>query len=352
MKRKFIESFASLLLALLIGFLVSAIFIIAIGVNPFVAYRELLKGAFWGKVNIIITLRWTIPYLVVGLASAVAIKAGVFNMGLDGCIYLGALSAALVGAYITGLPSIIHILLCLVVSMIVGIIWTFIPAWLKAYHNINEVIITWMLSYIAILLCQYLVTNYFQRSEDIIQAVQQVRTPPILDSAKLKQIVKPYQLSSGLYIALFAALCFYIFYNKTIKGYEHTMTGLSPKFAEYAGINVKKIQFTALLSSGAIAGLAGAIEVLGVHYRYIHGFSSNMGANGIMVSLMGRLSPIGISIASLFMGGIQNGARAMARETNVSLDTMQIFIAVIVICITAEGLYEILKIKPKMREGD
>lgn len=352
MKSELMQSFLKLLIALLIGLLASSIFIMAVNVNPLVAYAAMFKGAFVGKVNIITTLRWTVPYVIVGIASAIAIRAGLFNLGLDGCVYLGGLAAGLVGAYAPSLPPILHVSLCIIAAMFAGILWMFIPAQLKAYHGVNEVIFTWMLSYIAILLCQYLVTEIFQRPEDIIQAVQQARTPKIQETAKLQPIVKQYQLSTGLYIALALEFLFYVFSRLTRAGYEHKMTGLSMRFAEYGGVNIKKMQFYSLIISGAIGSLAGAVEVLGVHYRYIQGFANDMGANGIMVSLMGRLNPIGIAIASLFMGCIQSGARAMSRATNVSLDTMRILISVIIISITAEGLYEILKIKKKSREGD
>ena len=352
MKNEFVQSIFRLFVALAIGLIVSGIFILAIHVNPLTAYEAMFKGAFSGKLNIITTFRWTVPYIITGIASAIAIRAGLFNMGLEGCVYLGGLAAALVGAYVKGLPPVIHVSLCLVVAMLVGVLWMYLPARLRAYRGVNEVIMTWMLSYIAILLCQYLVTEIFQRPEDIVSAVQQVRTPRIADAAKLPPIVSPYQLNASLYIALALGLGFFLFCNRSSKGYEHNMTGLAIRFAEYGGVDIQNMQFTALIASSAVGALAGAVEVLGVHYRYIHGFSNDMGANGIMVSLMGRLNPIGVPLAGLFMGSIQNGARAMSRATDVSLDTVRILISVVVICITAEGLYELLKLKKKTREGD
>lgn len=351
MKNELRQSLLRLLIALGIGLVISGIFILYAGENPFLAYSAMLKGAFVGRLNLMTTLRWTVPYLLAGIASAVAIRAGLFNMGLEGCIYLGGLAAGLVGAYLKGMPAVLHITLCLAAAMIVGVLWLWIPAWLKAYHGVNEVIMTWMLSYIAVLLCQFL-AEAFQRPEDITSAVQQVRTPEILPSAVLPKIDPRYQLSVGIFIAVGVCVLYYLFANRSKAGYEHLMVGRNPKFAEYGGINVSRVQFYSLLFSGAIGALAGAVEVLGVHQRYVHDFALDMGVNGIMVSLMGRLDPAGVPLAGLFMGAIQNGARAMSRETSVSLDTMRILISVIVICITAEGLYELLRIKKKAREGD
>ena len=347
MKGEIRQSLIRLMIALLIGLVVSGIFILLVGENPFTAYGAMLKGAFVGKLNIITTLRWSVPYILSGIASAVAIRAGIFNMGLEGCIYLGGLAAGLVGAFLPGLPAPVHIILCLAAAMLVGMIWLYIPAMLKAYYGINEVIMTWMLSYIAILLCQFLASEIFQRPEDVTSAVQQVRTPEILASARLSQLVKPYQLNTGLFIVAGIGILFYLFCNKSKAGYEQKMVGQASKFAEYGGVDIRKIQFRSLLISGGLGALTGALEVLGVHYRYVHGFALDMGANGVMVSLMGRLNPLGVPISGLFMGVLQNGARAMTRETGVSLDTVRILISIIVICITAEGLYEWFRFKKK-----
>lgn len=352
MKAELKQSFFRLAVALVIGLLVSGVFIFLAGENPFTAYAALLSGAVAGKLNILTTLRWSVPYMLAGVASAVAIRAGIFNMGLEGCIYLGGLAAGLVGAFVTGLPPVLHVGLCLLASMLVGMAWLLIPAWLKAYHGVNEVIMTWMLSYIAVLVCQFLAAEVFQRPEDVTSAVQQVRTPEILASAKLPQLFPPYQLNAGIFLALLVCAAYFLFCNRMKAGYEHRMVGLAPKFAEYGGVSVARVQFYSLLCSGAVGALSGAVEVLGIHNRYVHGFALDMGANGIMVSLMGRLNPVGVPVAGLFMGAIQNGARAMSRATDVSLDTVRILIAVIVICITAEGLYEFLRIKKKMKEGD
>ncbi len=203
-----------------------------------------------------------------------------------------------------------------------------------------------------VLLCSFLVTEYFQRPEDKSQAAQQVRTPFIEASAAFNRIMEPYKLNTSLLVAVVLVIAFFIFTKYTKFGYEHRIMGISNDFAVYGGVKVRRIQFWALLASGAIAALAGAAETLGVNGQYIHGFSVQMGANGIMVALMGRLNPIGVVVASLFMGSIQSGARVMVRNTGVSMYTMQIMVAIIVICITADGLFELLRLRKKQRVGD
>jgi simple sugar transport system permease protein len=341
-----------LLIAFSVALILSSIFILFTGENPLMAYVQLLRGAFVGKRNFITTLRWSVPYIITGIAAAISFKAGIFNMGIEGCVYLGGLTAALVGTYIKGLPAVLHISLALLAAMLIGSLWLYIPAKLRAYRGVNEVITTWMLSYIAILLCQFLVAQVFQDPNDLAQAAQQVRTPYVQATAKLAQIIPPYQLNTSLFIAIGLVIIFYIFSSKMTFGYEHTMTGLAPDFAQYGGVDIAKVRFYSIIISGAVGALAGATEILGVHYRYIHGFSNDLGPSGILVALMGRLNPIGIPFSGIFMGAMQNGARGMARTSNVSLDTVRIIISVVVICITAEGLYELLKIKSKVREGE
>ncbi|MHC1770371.1 MAG: ABC transporter permease [Flexilinea sp.] len=340
-----------LLIALLIGLIISSIFILAVGENPIKAYSALISGAWSSRLNFFTTLRWTVPYIIAGIAAAVSFRAGLFNMGLEGCIYVGALVAALLGT-IKGLSPIVHVPLCIGGAIISGMILMLVPAWLKAKYGTNEVIITWMISYASVLLCSYLVTEYFQKPEDIAQAAQQVRTPFIETSAALTPLLKPYKLNTSFYIAIILVIAFFVFTKFTRYGYEHRMMGLSYNFAVYGGVKTKSIQFWSLLISGGIAAIVGAAESLGINGQYIHGFSTSMGPNGIMVALMGRLNPIGVTLSSLFMGAIQSGARVMVRATDVSVYTMNIMISIIVICITADGLFELLRIKKKQRQGD
>jgi len=340
-----------LLIALGLALCITGIFIALSGENPLNAYYQLIKGALWGRSNLITTLRWSVPYLIASIAAAVSFKAGVFNLGIEGCVYLGGLTAALIGAYFQGLPPLIHISLAIFGAMVVSALWLSIPAYLKAYHNVNEVITTWMFTYIAILLCQYLVRNIFFDPTDIGSAAQQVRTPYIMEAAKLKQLFPPYQLNFSIFIGITLMIIFYIFIKKTRSGYDLSMLGTCPNFAKYGGINIEKTQFYAILVSGSIGGILGACEVLGVHHRYIHGFSNDLATLGIMVALMGRLNPVSMAIAALFMGIMQNGARAMSRVTNVSLDTVLIMIALVVILISAEEFFEIFKIRQRVKQS-
>lgn len=349
--RKFSDALFRPFIAFAIALTFSGIFIVLIGENPFKAYGSLMKGAFVGLDNILTTLRWSVPYIITGIAAAVSFRAGMFNIGIEGSLCLGGLAAALVGTYVKGLPSVIHIFLCMLAAMIIGGLWLFLPALMRAKYGVNEMVMTWVFTFIAILLCQFLVSTFIQNYEEIQGNPQQVRTPFIHEAVKLPQLASPNQLNSSVFLALTLIILFYIFSEKTKYGYEHKITGLSSGFARYGGININRISFYSIIISGAIGGLAGACEVLGIHYRYIHGFSNNLGTNGILIALMGRLNPIGILVSSIFMGAMQSGAREMVRASNVSLDTMRIVISLVVICITADKLFTFFQFKKKAKRG-
>lgn len=344
-------AFSRLLIAFAAALAVSALFVALAGEDPGAVFGTLMTGSLIGKANILRTLRWGTSYIFTGIAAAFAFRAGAFNVGIEGCVYLGGLAAALIGQ-IGGVPWYLHIPLTIMVAMITGGMWLSVPAYLKAYHGINEVVTTWMFSYIGVLFSQYLVTFKFHDPLERAQAAQQVRTAFIRESARLPQLFPPYQLSAALIVAIILALVFYWFCTRTVKGYEVEMVGQSPHFACYGGIDVASTQFMAIVVSGAIGGLGGAMEIMGTHHRYIHGFSQGLGYDGAMVALMGRLHPVAVPVAGLFIGFLKNGARAVERAHRVPLDTVTIMISIIVAFITAEGLYEMLRIKARMREEE
>ena len=352
MAREYRRAFLRFILAFSASLAVSSAFILGGKENPLAVWTVLLQGALSGQANVITTLRWSTPYILTGLAACIALRAGMFNLGVDGCIYIGGLASALVGAYVKGVSRPTHVTLALLAAMLAGAIWVAGPALLRAYRGISEVVTSWMFSYMGILLAYYLVAEKFQDPTELAQAAQQVRTPYVADTAKLSQLVPPYQLNSSLIIALVLVVLTYVFFSRTKMGYEFNMTGLMEAFAKYGGIKTTSIQLISMLISGAIGGLAGASEVLGVHYRYIHGFSNELGSTGILIAIMGRLHPVGVLASALFMGVLQAGVRAVQRTSNVSLDTVLIMISMVVIFITAEGLYEMFRLKEKAGEGE
>ena len=336
---KFQSEFKSIipqLIAIFIALLVGAIVLLASGFSPIQAYGSLIIGAFGNINGIGQTLSQATPIVFTALAFLFAFKAGLFNIGAEGQLLIGALAAAVVGISLNGLPSIVHIPLALLAGAFFGGLWALIPALLKTELGANEVITTMMLTYVATYFTGYLVNDIFKEPGWVAQ------TPPIAASAELPRILLPTQLSASLIIGIIlVALTFYTL-KRTVLGYEIRAIGLNPLAAESGGINVKKGLIIALVVSGALAGLGGAGEILGVHRRYIDGFSPGYGWDGLAVALIGGLDPIGAFLASLLFGILRSGGMTMNRVTGVPIDIITILQALIILFVAAPVVIKLL----------
>jgi len=214
-----------------------------------------------------------------------------------------------------------------------GALWGFIPAVLKARLGANEVITTMMLSYVALYVTSYMVNYPFKAPPGWV-----AETVFIAPSAELPRILQPTQLSGSIIIAvIMVALIAYVL-NKTILGYEVRAIGLNPEAAQNSGINVKKGMIIALIVSGAVAGLGGAGEILGVHRRFIDNFSPGYGWDGLAVALIGGLNPWGAVLAAILFGALRSGGMVMNRATGVPLDIIIVLQALVVLFVAAPKL--------------
>jgi simple sugar transport system permease protein len=302
------------IIAIFIAFLVGAVVLYVTGYSPVDAYMAMTLGAFGDIFGIGQTLMQATPIIFTSLAFLVSYKAGLFNIGAEGQFLMGAIASAFVGIYLEGLPRVIHVPVVLLASMIAGGLWGLIPALLKSRFDAHEVITTMMLSYVAQYFTSYLV-NYPLKAPGWVS--QTVRLPT---SAELLRILPPTQLSSGIYIAVIMVILVWFLFKKTILGYELRAIGLNPSAAENAGININKGIILSMVLSGAIAGLGGAVEIMGVHKRFIDGFSPGYGWDGLAVALVGGLDPFGSMLASVLFGALRSGGMIMSRGTGVPLD--------------------------------
>ena len=351
MSRKIIVKFKSefktiipQLIAILFALLVGAFVLLASGFSPIQAYGSLIIGAFGNINGIGQTLSQATPIVFTALAFLFAFKAGLFNIGAEGQLLMGAIAAAVVGISLNGLPSVIHIPLALLAGAFFGGLWALIPALLKTELGAHEVITTMMLSYIALYFTGYLVNDVFKEPGWVAQ------TPPIATSAELPRILPPTQLSVSMIIGIMLVVLTYYALKKTVLGYEIRAIGLNPLAAESGGINVKKGLIIALVVSGALAGLGGAGEVLGVHRRYIDGFSPGYGWDGLAVALIGGLDPIGALLASLLFGVLRSGGMTMNRVTGVPIDIITILQALIILFVAAPVVIKLLYKREKKND--
>ncbi|MFM8320544.1 MAG: ABC transporter permease, partial [Chloroflexota bacterium] len=240
----------------------------------------------------------TTPYIFGGLAVALGFRAGLFNVGAEGQIFMGAIFAAFAGYSLKGVPAIIHLPLTLLAGALGGAFWGFIPGWLKAKTGGHEVINTIMLNYIAFRVSDYLLTGPMKRP-----GTPNPVSPTIEDSAKLPRLFgEPIRFHLGFFVALLVAWLVYWFLFKTKWGFELRTVGSNSHAARYAGMTVTAVTVLAMSLSGALAGLAGANEVLGINYNLAMAFSSGYGFDSIALALLGKSHPAGVVAAALLFG--------------------------------------------------
>ena len=278
------------------------------GGNPIQAYVGLIQGAFGSAKALSETAVWATPYIFAGLAVALAFKGGLFNIGAEGQLALGAVAAALIGYALPGLvgcrpcPAIIHLPLAIGMGMLVGAIWAAIPGALKAYTGGHEVINTIMMNYIALNTVSFPAERPDEGQELRNNVI--ARTPEIaLTRPPASHLFGPAR-SLGLYPGITRApgLVWYLLWKTTL-GFEIRTVGSNPDAAKYAGINVKRTIVLTMAFSGMLAGLAGAIEVTGLNYRHELGFSIGYGFDAIAIALLGKTHPLGVVLAAILFGG-------------------------------------------------
>ena len=312
----------------------SALLIWASGTSVLIAYGSLLEGMLGSGRAVVETGVSATPYLLTGLAVAVSFRGGLFNIGAEGQLYMGALCAAMVGYSVTGMPRLIHLPLALMAGAAGGAVWGVIPGWLKARRGAHEVINTIMMNYVAIKLVDYLVKNVIRDPTASLD-----RTPYILTTAQLPRLLGPeYRLHAGVLLALAAVGGTAWLLAKTTYGFVLQTVGSNPQAARYAGMPVARTIILTMTSSGALAGLAGAGEVLGLHHTLLATFSSGYGFDAIAVALLAKSRPFGIIPAACLWGGLRNGAGLMQVRTGMSIDLITMMQALVIVGLAAEPL--------------
>lgn len=320
------------LYSLLLSFLIGSVIIMASGNSPIEIYSMLIKGAFGSRNSILQTLLQSTPLLFCGLAVSLGLKGGILNLGVEGQLYIGALFSSLAAIYIKGLPAPIHILICIVAGMIGGMIWAFLPIWLKVKKGAHEVVTALMMNYIATLLLDYLL-NYPIR--ELNSSVAQ--TPKIQESAKLLKLFPNSKVTIAIFIGILLAIGLNFLLKKTVLGYKITMVGSNEKAAAASGIHVNKVLITTMLISGLCAGLAGTMEILGSYHRLIQGFSSGYGFEGIAVAVLGT-SPISVIFSSIIFGALKAGGIMLNFGSNLSVQFITVLQGMIILLIAAPML--------------
>ncbi len=303
------------------------------GSNPSEAMYWLIRGAFGSRGAISSSIRWMTPVMLASLAAVVAQKSGIFNLGIEGQLYFGAFVTAVVGAYVPG-PRIIMLPVAILAGGLAGMLYALIPALLRVHLKVSEMITTLMFNYVAIQMTEFFTLKLMGLDSNINPDM--IATPEILPNVVLTTILPPYQATTGIFIVLAIGIFINFFYKKTYRGFEWKMLGLNSSFAKYGGVDEKKNLLKVFLVSGLIAGICGGLEILGPHLRFRTNFSTNIGWDGIMVSLIANNNPMGSMLVSGLWGSIKAGSLTMERMTDVNRVLVTLVQAIFVLFITVD----------------
>lgn len=359
------------LLAVASALLVGAIILLLLDTNPLEAYKVLLSGGFTSKNGLADTLVKATPLLLVALGIVIAFRANVINIGAEGQLIVGALLTTFLALQLgEAVPGFLVIIICLLGGSLMGAIWAAIPGYLKARLGVNEILSTIMMNQIAIQVGYYLLRGVMMDPAELEAGTNiphSARLPKATDLPRFTDIaawlgfsdsakdlgltgfraelygllVEPTRLHLGLILAIIMAILVYIFLWRTTIGYRIRAVGLNPSASRYAGINVPRYVVFSLGLSGAFAGLAGAIEILGLHHRMFEpaAVSAGYGFSGIVAALFGKLHPLGAIPSSILFGGLLVGGDKMQRAVQIPQVLVTALLGVIVLFVVSSEIW-------------
>ncbi len=347
MKNKIIEqiSWPSLrkvlipVFGVLVGMIVGSMVIVNKDRSLFTVMGHLFYGAFGNWNNFSESMVYAIPLGFTGLAIAFSYSAGIFNIGAEGQLQLAALATAVVATSGILAESPFLLPLVLIAGMAMGALWALLPGLLKAYKGFNEIVVTMLLNYIAILL-----VGFFLQGPLKAEGAYYPQTEIFPAAARLQKLIQGYTLHQGFWIFLFMVCVVWVILYKTTFGFRIRAVGFNPEGALYGGIDYKKILVLSMVVSGALAGLAGSVEIVGVHRRLMEGFSPGYGYDAIAVALLANLNPVGIIFSSFFFGALRNAASGLQIDFGIPVSFIYIIQALaIIFVVSSQGMPRIIR---------
>ncbi|GAB6135089.1 ABC transporter permease [Thermococcus prieurii] len=330
--RGYAKPVAESVLAILIGAFIGALVLWFSGYDAIAAYRALLSGSFGSLSNFAETLSKSTPLILTAITFAIGARTGLFNIGAEGTVYFGAIAAVAVT------QSVRNPLAGILAGILVGALWMLPAAVLKVYRGVHEVISTIMFNWIAFFLASWLALQVFENP------MNPNSTLPIPPGARLPLLVKNSTLSLAFVIAIISAIVVYVVMWHTKLGYELRTSGQNPRAAEYGGTNPKVAMLWSFVIGGMTAGLAGALQVMGIppSYSISQGLANvyGYGFDGIGVSLVGRNHPLGIIFAGILFGALNAGATQM-QQTGVPLEMVKVIEGIIIVAVAVPGLLDL-----------
>ena len=340
---KILRPIIATIIALIIGLLVTSL----AGENPINVFLIFAKSGFGTPYDFGMTLTYSMPLILTGLSVAMAFKAKMFNIGAEGQLTIGALAAASVGALFPSVPSLIAPLFAGICAAFAGGVWGGIAGYLKAKRGAHEVIITIMLNFVAAGIASY-VTVYLLKDPN----TQNPQTLPISRNYILEafQFFQGAPVTSSLFLSIFVAVLIWVFLYRTPLGYEIRSVGENESASSTAGISISRTQILTMFIAGALAGLVGVGEILGRSECFKLDFSPGYGFTGIAVAFLARGNPIAIIFSGLLFGALQKGASDLEIYThNVTSDLALVLQALIILAVSADGLWEKILTRKKAK---
>lgn len=308
------------LLPVLLAFFIGGIIILIVGENPLETYWLMLGKSLFTAKGLSTTLHYASPMILAGLAIAITFKANIFNMGVDGQLIFGGFFAGLAGTFLHDANPLLHKALCFAVGALCGMLFALLPALLRAYLHVDEMVVTLTLNYAMIKILEYLSSGPFRE-----HGSGYVCTPMIQESAMFTRIGNS-RLTAFSVVALVAFIMMAFVMKKTTLGYAVEAIGKNPVFAEATGLRTRRKVIILMLISGAIAGFAGAGHMMSEEFKYTLTFSGSpgLGWDGMLIALLGRHSPMGILVAGVFYSALKTGADNINMYTAVPKEIVSV----------------------------
>lgn len=337
-KKSLFQQVLVLLGALLGALLVGALFIVLTGSNPLTAYGVMMSGPFTSSYGFSETLVRTTPLLLVGLGIIISFRSGILNIGGEGQMLMGAVAAAAVALALPDWPAIVLMPLVLLGGATAGGIWGGLAGWLKARLAVNEILSTVMLNQIAAQLYLFIIRLFLIDPQEVAYGTGVPQTALLTNAVWFDRLMPGTRLHTGFLLAVVLAILVYILLWRTTVGFRMRAVGEGPDAARYAGIRVEKYLVIAMALAGGFAGLAGAVEVTGVHHRALEDISAGYGFSGIVAALFGRLHPLGVIPASVLFGALILGADMMQRAVAIPAAIVLVIQGLVILFVVSADL--------------
>lgn len=330
------QAFVLAAIAVVLALSITALLILIAGRNPVTAYWALARGALGSPDRIAFALNKSTPYLLAGVGVALCFRARVINIGGEGQIAVGGLAASWVALNVAGMPAALLIPVALAAGALGGALWAALAALISLKRGVHEVLSTLLLNFVGVLVV----------SEALHGALGEPgagfpQSPLFVEAAWLPKPIPGTDLHIGILVGVVAVVACHVLLWRTPFGFRLRLLGSSRRAARYAGVSLQRTVLHVMLVAGALAGIAGGIEVLGVHYRLIEGFSQGFGFNAVAIALLAAINPLAVLPAGLFFGFVEAGALAMQREVGVPSSlvfVIQGLTMVFVLCAMGVGL--------------